>query len=270
MARQALHGSIKVWLGKAQNYSMLPHTHPSSHDILRRAENRELNVKISPTLESSTKSNKSILPIDVEHLWQNGKLKLFLSHVSTHKDSVSKLKSALNWYRISSFVAHQDIEPTREWQKEIELALHSMDALAAILTPDFHDSKWTDQEVGFAFGKNTLVIPVRIGTDPYGLLGKVQGVPGQLRNSHLLASKIVDLLVKNPKTKAVMRESLIYALEQASSFSASIEVSKKLASLRDFTSEQVDRLDNACQNNDQVYKAAGVCHRIQEIINKHK
>ncbi|TNJ38379.1 hypothetical protein FGF66_09435 [Chlorobaculum thiosulfatiphilum] len=39
MARQALHGSIKVWLGKAQNYSMLLHTHPSFHDILRRAEN---------------------------------------------------------------------------------------------------------------------------------------------------------------------------------------------------------------------------------------
>jgi tetratricopeptide (TPR) repeat protein len=38
MARQALHGSIKVRLGKAQNYSMLPHTHPSFHDILRRAQ----------------------------------------------------------------------------------------------------------------------------------------------------------------------------------------------------------------------------------------
>ncbi len=28
-----------------------------------------------------------------------------------------------------------------------------MDALAALLTTDFHDSNWTDQEVGFAIGR---------------------------------------------------------------------------------------------------------------------
>lgn len=237
--------------------------------LLGNIENRELSVKISPTLESSTKSNKSIIPIDIEHLWQNGKLKLFLSHVSTHKDSVSELKDALNWYGISSFVAHQDIEPTREWQKEIELALHSMDALAAILTTDFHGSLWTDHEVGFALGKNTLVIPVRAGLDPYGLLGKIQGVSGQLTKPYFLASNMVDLLIKNTKTESVMRESLVYAIEKACSYSASIAASKKLANLKSFTSEQINRLDHACQHNKQVYEANGVRRKIQEIVGKY-
>ena len=32
-----------------------------------------------------------------------------------------------------------------------------MHVLVALLTPDFHESKWTDQEVGFAIGKGVLV-----------------------------------------------------------------------------------------------------------------
>jgi hypothetical protein len=33
-----------------------------------------------------------------------------------------------------------DIEPTRKWQDEIELALSTADALVAMLTPGFHES----------------------------------------------------------------------------------------------------------------------------------
>lgn len=42
-----------------------------------------------------------------------------------------------------------------------------MDALIAILTPDFPESKWCDQEFGFSYGRKKLAIPIRIGIDPY-------------------------------------------------------------------------------------------------------
>jgi hypothetical protein len=51
----------------------------------------------------------------------------------------------LRSFGVSAFVAHENIEPTK-WQDEIEKALLSMNALAAILMPGFHESKWTDQE----------------------------------------------------------------------------------------------------------------------------
>ncbi len=55
-------------------------------------------------------------------------------------------------YHISGFVAYETIDPGELWQREIEAALRSMHAMAALITPDFHDSKWTDQEVGWALG----------------------------------------------------------------------------------------------------------------------
>ena len=80
--------------------------------------------------------------------WLPGHFKLFLSHLNEDKLRANKLKNILRPYAIACFVAHEDIEPAKEWQIEIEKALFSMDALAAVLTAAFHESKWTDQEVG--------------------------------------------------------------------------------------------------------------------------
>ena len=92
--------------------------------------------------------------------------KLFLSHTSKYKAQTAELKERLGLFGVSCFVAHKDIEPLKEWQNEIELALASMDALAALLTPGFHESFWTDQEIGFAFARRVPIIPVRLGMDP--------------------------------------------------------------------------------------------------------
>ncbi len=80
--------------------------------------------------------------------WEAGHFRLFLSHLSTFKEKTETLKAALKRFGISAFVAHVDIEPTKEWQAEIDAGLFSMDALAAILMPGFKESNWTDQEVG--------------------------------------------------------------------------------------------------------------------------
>jgi hypothetical protein len=85
--------------------------------------------------------------------WRPNTFRLFLSHISSFKVKTRQLQNALNGFGISSFVAHVDIEPTKPWLDEIESALLSMDALAAILTPGFKESNWTDHEVGVAIGR---------------------------------------------------------------------------------------------------------------------
>src|SRR5437660_11100386 len=108
-------------------------------------------------------------------IWTADSLRLFVSHIAAHKDIAHKLKEALENDSNSAVVAHSDIEPTREWQTEIENALRTMDAMLAILTPGFHESSWTDQEIGFALGRGLFIIPLRHGLDPYGFIGKFQG-----------------------------------------------------------------------------------------------
>ena len=228
-------------------------------------------VAIRPVLEDPAKTlAPRVAPVDVEHLWTPGMLRLFLSHVAKHKVAVSKLKHELRKYGVSAFVAHEDIEPSREWQNEIELALRSMHALVALLTPEFHRSNWTDQEVGIALGKGSLVIAVRLGFDPYGFIGKVQGLPGNLDDPASLASSIVDLLLKHKSTAYKMQEALIVGLEEARSFDAAKVVTKKIAGLRHITTGQLTRMQDAVTNNGQVAGSFGVPERIQQIVQRFK
>ena len=49
-------------------------------------------------------------------IWSPDDFRLFLSHVSTIKEKTTGLRSALLQYGTQGFLAHVDIEPTREWQ----------------------------------------------------------------------------------------------------------------------------------------------------------
>jgi hypothetical protein len=55
--------------------------------------------------------------------WKLGRFRLFMSHVQADKLLVSNVKNHLSRYGIDCFVAHEDIEPTKEWITEIENAL---------------------------------------------------------------------------------------------------------------------------------------------------
>ena len=72
-----------------------------------------------------------------EGLWGDGAFRVFISHVAKDKEFAASLKVSLERRGIASFVAHEDIEPMREWELEIERALFSMDVLVALLTEGF-------------------------------------------------------------------------------------------------------------------------------------
>lgn len=199
---------------------------------------------------------------EVRRLWSDGRFRLFLSHVSKHKIAVSSLKEAFSLCGVDAFVAHEDIKPSLDWQREIELGLRSMHALAAIITPDFHDSQWTDQEVGWALGRGILVVPVRLGADPYGLVGRFQGVPGSLEQPEALAEAVVTTLLANPQTHGEMRRALIDTFTKVSSCDTAKVLCRLLVSITDITDEERDALWRACSDNAQVVDAVGVADEI--------
>lgn len=170
----------------------------------------ELIGKIATELEidhsiSSAKNADS-------RFWSPGHLRVFISHISAHKVTASNLQLALKRYAMSSFVAHEDIEPTREWLSEIERALFSMDALIAILTPEFPDSQWTDHEVGIAVGREVLVLPIRKGKDPYGFIGKYQGLQSHGKTVASVAEAVYRIFISNPKTADKLFGALVRQL----------------------------------------------------------
>jgi hypothetical protein len=140
--------------------------------------------------------------------WQDTKaLRLFISHVSKDKLIATRLKNALAQYEIAGFVAHEDIHPTLPWQDEIERALQTMDALIAVHTTGFSASIWTQQEIGYALGRNVKVISFKMGEDPTGFIGKHQALPRRNRKAEEIAEEIDKLLDADPRTQLRLKEA---------------------------------------------------------------
>jgi hypothetical protein len=226
-------------------------------------------VTILPISTATAALGKKVAPssLDVTRIWGAHGFKLFLSHVSAHKVEVGNLRKELAVLGINAFVAHADIEPSLEWRDEIEIALRSMDALAALVTPEFHVSFWTDQEVGWAFGRGVLALPIMLGATPYGFLGKLQGVPGgDLINPADLAARIVKALLANRQTHSEMRRALLTAFGKVITYNQAKVVSKVLFQLRDFTDQEKAAIWQALEENDQIKDAFGVPDIIKRTI----
>ena len=77
--------------------------------------------------------------------------RVFLSHSARDKSRTAEIAGELKELGHRTFVAHDDIQATREWRDEIVHALNTMTHFVGLVTDDFHSRVWTDQEVGYAF-----------------------------------------------------------------------------------------------------------------------
>ncbi len=195
----------------------------------------------------------SVAPEVLQRIWGSEHVRVFLSHKATVREKTSQVKQALARCGIAAFVAHEDIEPTEEWQREIERALFSMDAIVALLSEDFHDSNWTDQEVGVAIGRGVPLIPVRLGMDPYGLMGKGQGVGGcSWANPDMIASQVFRLLHKRlPDTSRLFECALSSYATSASFADSTWKVKHLLSVFETLAVDQVKRVVEAYRANKQ-------------------
>jgi len=132
--------------------------------------------------------------------------------------------------------------------------------------PPREEVKWTDQEVGFALGKGAMVVPVRFGLDPYGFIGKVQGLRASLEQPSQVATLLADTLLNHPATHRFIRKGLVAAIGAAESYSNAIALSKTIATVKDFSDEEKAMIQHACRTNDQVINANGVVSRICSAI----
>jgi len=193
---------------------------------------------------------RATTPTAQTRIWGTKGYRVFLSHKAGVKKATAQLKEGLELFGISAFVAHTDILPTKEWQEEIENALASMDAFVALLTEDFHDSDWTDQEVGYALGRNVPLIAVKLGLDPYGFIGKFQALSVNWAEAAL---ELAKLLIKQPR----MLDAFIEAVPECGSFDNGNTLSQVLPCIEVLTEKQAEKLASAFNTNSQLQGSFG-------------
>ena len=208
----------------------------------------------------------------LEKLWGDGFLRAFISHKADHKMQATEIQQSLRYNGIASFVAHEDIEPTKEWQSEIERALFSMHVFVALLTKEFSDSVWTDQEVGVAVGRKVFIIPVRLGKDPYGFIGKYQAISGINKSDQQISDEIYEVILKNDDINEDLKSSIkaahnlwknpeiddyIAKVSRSNSFDQSNQLAEYLPQIERLSPRQEEALVQAFHRNHQVNQAFG-------------
>tara|TARA_R110000787_G_scaffold248542_3_gene354090 strand:+ start:3829 stop:4755 length:927 start_codon:yes stop_codon:yes gene_type:complete len=201
--------------------------------------------------------------------WKVGHFRLFLSHLASFKVNTGRLQRALRKYAISGFVAHEDIEPSKEWQTEIEAALQSMDAMAAMLMPGFKESNWCDQEVGVAVGRDVLIIPVRKGLDPYGFIGKYQGIQAANKNVGEVAEEIFNVIIKSPKTRAKMIRCISNSISQSTEVEDALEKLSLLQEQHDIAKDSLESLRIEVNDNQLLIKSSNFVQELNSLFNRN-
>ena len=156
---------------------------------------------------------------DTLSIWKQGTVRLFISHRDKHKAKANELAEALEPYGISSFVAHDSIEPMTTWKNEIIKGLETMEIMLAFVTDDFHKSIWTDQEIGFALGRDIPIVSLKLqGQDPSGFISEKQALKCSYDNVVEIIPKLYELLAGKLVDRERLQTSLIRAFIDSPSF----------------------------------------------------
>jgi hypothetical protein len=196
-------------------------------------------------------------------LWKDKSLRLFLSHRDNHKIAACELAKALEPFGVSTFVAHNAIKPMKEWQKEILNGLMTMEVMLVLLTDDFHDSFWTNQEVGFALSKGTPIVCLKVQTvDPQGFISIQQALKASYDNISDAAPLIHKTLIEEIGQEGRLKEILIETFLSSTNYSDAIEGLKRLTETTDrLTDLEFNRIVQGYAKNDQLYGCIGIHNR---------
>ena len=183
---------------------------------------------------------------------------MFISHTHPNAPFAAEISKYLGRCLIESFVAHSDIEPSEKWMRVIESALLTCHAVVALVTPDFRESQWCDQEIGFCLARSMLVVPLMRDVNPHGFLSEFQGVK-MTEHTHpqTAAKNVFRILAARPETRDRMVPSVVRRYSQSGSYESTREAFTLLGKIpkEAWTPEMVNEVEKAADDNPQVKDA---------------
>lgn len=197
------------------------------------------------------------------------RIKVFISYSSAQKHLGGLFKRCLISYAgYDTFIAHDDIEGARIFEDEIIKAINNCDFFIPLISNEFKQSAFTDQETGIAVASKKLIIPIKLSNiNPYGFIGKYHALQYReyppnyhfSNNISALASTIsrIGISYKSAKIHKLALNSLTYSLINSSSYDVSNAVIQTLCKISDLTPEHLELISNAMKTNSQIINAYG-------------
>jgi hypothetical protein len=186
----------------------------------------------------------------------------FLSY--SHEDRVlaGSIKGTLDYYGFDVFLAHEDLEPSVEWQDFILLQLRECVVFLLLLTDSFKRSDWTDQETGVAVALEKIIVPMKLTINPYGFVSKYQAqsfygaANGEAVFPPVIGEacwSIVKTLGGHKQIGGTIKDGVISAFGRSGSFKEAARNAEKLSSIEPFSDQQLNEIVRVACANDQIW-----------------
>ena len=188
-------------------------------------------------------------------------LKVFISYSSEDRFLGRVFKQSFeNYAGFSVFLAHEDISPATEWELKIIKEMKNSDVVIPLITKNYRNSEFTDQELGMALAWEKIILPIKLADiNPYGFIKKFQALKCKNDEYSVINGVVSTVLVlieskEFNKHRNVVIESVVKAFCQSSSFKMTRTIIGILTKINKFTDDQITSFKKAIKNNDQIYK----------------
>ncbi|MGH2404752.1 MAG: toll/interleukin-1 receptor domain-containing protein [bacterium] len=195
----------------------------------------------------------------------------FLSYAHQNRELAGKVKQELEEYGFACFLAHEDIKPSTQWQDEILRQLQACDVFIALLTDAFDASDWTHQEIGIAYARRPVMVPINAGRNPVGFLARYQAIrldPARVKDACFRIAQ--SIAQQNDRLAEEMRGALIRRIADALTFDDAGLTASKLLELGSLTGQEINALLDAAAKNRQVYESGRASRPLRELIRRHR
>lgn len=198
------------------------------------------------------------------------RVNVFLSYSTVDGELAGRIKNELESFGLSVFMAHEDINPSEEWQKTILENIEDCDVFMSLLTQEFKESDWTDQETGIAFVNGKVIIPIKVDIDPYGFIGKFQALRLNRSNIPDGAKTIVNTILDKDELKEKMVDSLIERFVDSWSYDDAGIKAELLLKLDGLTQKRIERIVEGTLENRQIYEANTARRSLRPLFSKYE
>lgn len=198
-------------------------------------------------------------------------IRVFVSYSSKDKKMAGEIDAVLKVLRMEPFLAHGDsIETGKQWKEAVREAIRECDILVALVTPNFRESEYTEQEVGAAWGLKKPVLTILTdGEKPSGFIVDWQGVK-YTGYPPAAAGEIMRFALSEHHGRENVVDMLVERLAESESFKESEYLAFFLEGERckhEFTAGQYKSIEATLRLNARVFKSKQAVDHLYMVFN---
>lgn len=188
-------------------------------------------------------------------MWTEGYFRAFISYSGEDGgyDLALEAKKNLERWGISAFVDSCDIQKGSPWRTSLVEALTSTHIVLGLLTPEFRNSDWADQEIGFAVARRIPAFPINYGVQSYGFFGEYQEMDGKGD----WVKELPPILLARPDCHEAYLSAYIATMRDVESFDEGNRLAELLPHIQAATPEQLEAMKEAYNGNHQLQGSYG-------------